>query len=428
MKINKKLIYISSVGGSLEFFDFMIFIYLYPIIIKYFLPNSFTNKYQSLTSISLIAISYLSKPIGGIIYGIIGDKFNIEKSFKSTLLLTSLSTIFISIIPTYETIGVLAPILLISLRMIQGIANGGDIPSSIAYVYENSENKRVSLAILFLCFTLGSSLALCFSSITQYLINLKYSDIYSFRIMFLLGGLASIISFFIRKNIIQDNKIKSENFILSKAICNKNLNDIAKLTILYGYGATLMSCFFVIIPNMYLNTLNTEKTYGQISLSISIFVCAIFSVLYSKISCNFGSLKIYKFGVFATIIYSPLYFYLYSQKNIHIFVLNQFLASLVCSAIFGNIYYIVCSNLERTNRLINLGIICNISTSIAPVLSSSISVYLISENLNPVLQGSVIAIYGLILIILIIKNLKNKEDIIQTKYEGTGNDVFNTRF
>ncbi|WP_186648438.1 MFS transporter [Fluviispira vulneris] len=406
--INKKTIYISSVGGSLEFFDFMIFIYLYPVLIKKFFPETTNSFVATLITIMTIILSYIAKPVGGIIYGIIGDRYGIDKSFKSILFLISISTLGIAFLPTYSDIGFLSTVLLVLIRIIQGIANGGDVPTTVVYIFENNDDKISALSFLFFCFTMGSTVASLFASL---FLNFKYffpENIY-FRIPFMIGGFSTLLAYYMRKKYIYIHKKKNNNFNFVKIFNLDNFKKLSNYILIYGFGNTLMANYFVITPNVYINKVYKNHNNIEYIISLSLFIMAALSFVSGKISLKIGFKRNYYIGILLCIIFAPFYFYMIGSGNILNFCIAQLSAGLVCAPIFGNIYMLICSQLEDLNRLTNFGIICNIATSIFPSLTSAIVILLINHNVINILPSLIIITYGVFLIFLLLRSKINKK-------------------
>ena len=139
-----KIVGISSVGGGLEMYDFVIYAFFAPIIGKLFFPTG-NNLVELLSAFAVFAIGYLMRPIGALVFGHFGDTVGRKKALTITILLMATATFLIGCLPTYQHIGVAASILLILLRLLQGFAVGGDLPGAITFVAEHVSPLRRGL-------------------------------------------------------------------------------------------------------------------------------------------------------------------------------------------------------------------------------------------------------------------------------------------
>ncbi|NDS79866.1 MHS family MFS transporter [Francisella tularensis subsp. holarctica] len=121
----------------LEFYDFVIFGMFAIVLGKTFFPTEGSPALQALSAFTVFAVGYFARPFGGIIFGHIGDKYGRKKSFLLTILLMGLAAFMIAILPSYQNVGIIAPLLFVILRIIQGAAIGGEIPSAVVFVKES---------------------------------------------------------------------------------------------------------------------------------------------------------------------------------------------------------------------------------------------------------------------------------------------------
>ncbi|NBT85759.1 MAG: MFS transporter [Alphaproteobacteria bacterium] len=157
-----------------------------------------TNEYLSSISASLLAFAtgYFARPIGGIALGFIGDRFGRKLALLLSALLTTVPTFIIGILPSYSSIGILAPILLFSCRLIQGVAIGADYTGSIIYVAEQNgiKNKNFVTSVLVAMGFFGAALGLATSLIFS---AISISDL-GWRFSFIFGGVIGLVICFMR--------------------------------------------------------------------------------------------------------------------------------------------------------------------------------------------------------------------------------------
>jgi len=196
-----KTLGLSALGGALEFYDFIIFVFFATVIGHLFFPPEMPDWLVMIQTFGIFAAGYLVRPLGGIVLAHYGDRYGRKRVFAFSILLMALSTLGMALMPTYATIGVAAPILLIILRMLQGAAIGGEVPGAWTFVAEHVPFRRVGLACGFL--TSGLSFGIMLGSLIAFAINSLFTpeDLagYAWRIPFLLGGVFGLIAVYLRR-------------------------------------------------------------------------------------------------------------------------------------------------------------------------------------------------------------------------------------
>lgn len=193
-----RLILLASLGGALEFYDFVVYSQFAQYIGRAFFPSD--DALVSLVlSFSTFAIGYFARPLGGMFFSHIGDRIGRRKVLVITILIMSGATFGIGLLPTYAQVGILAPVLLVLCRILQGFCLGGELPGAISYVVETAPRRSgFSVGIIFFCVNSGVLLAALLNLGLQ--VTMAPEDIagWGWRIGFLVGGLLGIVSFFLR--------------------------------------------------------------------------------------------------------------------------------------------------------------------------------------------------------------------------------------
>ncbi len=186
----------------LECYDFIIYIFLAPILEKVFFADQ-SGYIATLKTLAIFSIGYLLRPLGGIIFSHLGDRHGRKVTFLLTVLFMAVPSFAIGLLPTANAIGNFAPFMLLIFRMMQGLAFGGEIPAAITFVFEHSlPNKRgLSLGILFVGTNLGLLLGSFTTSTLSTLLSPDQLITYGWRIPFLLGGMFGILSIFLRRQL-----------------------------------------------------------------------------------------------------------------------------------------------------------------------------------------------------------------------------------
>ncbi|MBA2709718.1 MAG: MFS transporter [Tatlockia sp.] len=200
-KNQRKLLILSSLGGALEFYDFIIFAMFASYISAAFFPAS--NEIASLMiTFATFAIGYLVRPFGGIIFGHFGDKIGRKTTFTISILMMAIATLGIGLTPSYNSFGLSASILIILFRLLQGFSIGGEIPGAITYVTESlPEKKGLACGIIFCALTSGIVLGSLVQAAMVSLLSVEQMQTYGWRLPFILGGLFGLFSYHLRKGL-----------------------------------------------------------------------------------------------------------------------------------------------------------------------------------------------------------------------------------
>ncbi len=192
----------AALGNAMEWFDFAVYSYLITSITAAIFPE-FDPTVRLLSGFAVLAVPFVVRPFGGIVLGPLGDRFGRKRVLATTILLMSGSTVAIGLIPSYATIGVAAPILLVLARLVQGFSTGGEYGGAATFMAEYSPTRRRGFFGSFLEFgtlggyVLGAGLA------TVFQLTLSEQDMVSWgwRIPFLLAAPLGLIGFYLRNRL-----------------------------------------------------------------------------------------------------------------------------------------------------------------------------------------------------------------------------------
>jgi MHS family proline/betaine transporter-like MFS transporter len=264
----------ASVGNVIEWYEYTLYAYFATVISSLFFPVD--NPYVSMMmTFATFAIGLAARPIGGIFFGYIGDNYSRKKMLTITMLLMSISTMCIGLLPTYNEIGVIAPILLIILRILQGIALGGEFGGSCVYLFESvPQEKRGFFGSMALT---GVGLGLVLSSCTIFIVEslVTKEEIYSFawRIPFFISILGSIMAFYMRKTLLETEDflvIKKTHKLVNNPFLEMLRNHKSSLFSLFAIFLTTQVSFFIVFifgKTMMINYLNYDNhTAGKFNL------------------------------------------------------------------------------------------------------------------------------------------------------------------
>ncbi|WP_437879739.1 MFS transporter [Pseudomonas sp. LRF_L74] len=196
-----KTLSLSALGGALEFYDFIIFVFFATVVGGLFFPADMPDWLRQIQTFGIFAAGYLARPLGGIVMAHFGDLLGRKKMFTLSIFMMAVPTLLMGLLPTYEQIGILAPLALLLLRVIQGAAIGGEVPGAWVFVAEHVPDRHVGYA----CGTLTSGLTfgILLGSLMATLINTLYTPAevkeWAWRVPFLVGGVFGLFSVYLRR-------------------------------------------------------------------------------------------------------------------------------------------------------------------------------------------------------------------------------------
>ena len=199
-RADARTLVLAALGGALEFYDFIIFVFFTAVIGQLFFPPDTPDWLRQLQAFGLFAAGYLARPLGGIVMAHFGDRSGRKRMFTLSVFLMAIPTLLIGLLPTYANIGYAAPFALLVLRILQGAAVGGEVPGAWTFVAEHVPDRRVGFA----CGTLTSGLTvgILLGSLIATWVNKTWSadDVHAFawRIPFLVGGVFGFLAVFLR--------------------------------------------------------------------------------------------------------------------------------------------------------------------------------------------------------------------------------------
>lgn len=196
-----KTLSLAALGGALEFYDFIIFVFFATSIGALFFPPTMPDWLRLFQTFGIFAAGYVVRPLGGMVMAHFGDLLGRKRMFTLSILLMAVPTLLIGLLPTYASIGLAAPLLLLLLRLFQGAAVGGEVPGAWVFVSEHVPARHIGYA----CGTLTAGLtfgillgSLVATGVNSYFTPQEVLD-HGWRLPFLLGGVFGLGAMYLRR-------------------------------------------------------------------------------------------------------------------------------------------------------------------------------------------------------------------------------------
>lgn len=369
--MNKKQVLITSLGNTLEWFDFGLFIFMAPIIGEKFFPPS-TPFFTTLQPLMVFAAGFICRPLGGIFFGHLGDTQGRASSLRFSLLIITFATVVVGILPTYADLGFLSSILFTLLRLLQGISIGGEYSGVMIYLAESAPARQRGFITSFAATgaNLGFILATAIFALCTLLISPSDFLQWGWRLPFLLIGLPAAVIFYYRfklaetrvySHLKRTHHLEARPFFTALTEAPLNLLKILGLTCM---SSTLYYVFFGFMPFYLKHYLGVEEQ-AALLMQASLLITMLFLVPLAGWFGDYFSRKKMMVVTAAGSLFLVLpCFYLLQTQSLSLVFLALCLATLLSSFDQGNSLTAVVENCPAKVRYSGIAFSYNLGMAI----------------------------------------------------------------
>lgn len=240
----RRVIVAGLVGNAMEWYDFAVYGYFATVIGRQFFPAA-DPAVSLIAAFGAFAAGFLVRPLGGLVFGRIGDLVGRRRALTLSVLAMALPTVLIALLPTYATIGIAAPVILVGLRMVQGLSCGGEYTSSIVFLVEHAPARRRAFFAVWgqwgaiLGILLGSGMG----SILALILDEAQIASWGWRLPFLLGILVAGTGYIIRSSIQADQPLSATQRPVYDAFAKHRMSVMRVILLNVGYGVAFYTVF-----------------------------------------------------------------------------------------------------------------------------------------------------------------------------------------
>ncbi|NUK31991.1 glycine betaine/L-proline transporter ProP [Parageobacillus sp. VR-IP] len=414
-KLAKQAVIATSLGNAMEWFDFGLYSYLAVTIGKVFFPES-DPSVQLIYSFATFAVAFIARPIGGLVFGMLGDRIGRKKVLSITLIMMAAATLSIGLIPSYASIGTAAPILLLLARLIQGFSTGGEYAGAMTFIAEStSDKKRGFMASGLEVGTLvGFSVGAGLVTFLTFLLGSEKMVEWGWRIPFLIAAPLGLIGLYFRSHLEETPAFQA----MMKATEEEKHRASLKEIVIHHWKSLLICIGIVLFYNtmdyMVLSYMPAYLThdlgYGETKgLVLNLIVMLIMMPLIlamGYLSDRIGRNPIIKGALIGAIVLSVPAFMMIGNGNNYMVFFGLLLLGTSLAAFQGTLPATLPSLFFTKVRYGSLAITYNISTSLFGGTTPLIISWLISITKNSMIPAyylMAVCLFGLVIVAFFVK-------------------------
>jgi metabolite-proton symporter len=339
----RRVVVASLVGTSLEWYDFFIYGTAAALVFNQLFFPTFEPLVGTLLAFTTFAVGFVARPLGGIVFGHYGDKVGRKNVLVATLLLMGIATFLIGLMPTYATIGVWAPILLVFLRFLQGLGLGGEWGGAVLMTLESGDRSKRGLNASWP--QVGVPIGLLLANGMLSLMGAVTSDeaflAWGWRVPFLLSGVLVLVGLWIRLTIAESpafEQVEAKQVKARAPIVDVLLSYPRQVLLAIGarIGVDVAFYLFVLFITTYIVTyLGLPQSYALNAVLIAATFQVVFIPLFGALSDRIGRRPVYLAGAIGAAAWTFVFFALLDTGSFALIVLAAVVALLLHAAMYG---------------------------------------------------------------------------------------------
>ncbi|KAB2333116.1 MHS family MFS transporter [Cytobacillus depressus] len=383
-KVAKKVLIASLIGSSIEWFDYFLYGTVAALVFNQMFFHSNDPTVGLMLAYASFALAFFIRPIGGVIFSHIGDRIGRKKTLVLTLSLMGGATVLMGFLPTYNSIGVAAPILLIILRLIQGIGLGGEWGGALllAVEYAPKEKRGFYGSIPQMGVTIGMLLGTLALSIMTLLPENEFLT-WGWRVPFILSALLVFFGLWIRKGIDETpsfKKAKEKGEIAEVPFLETMRTHWKEVLIAIGAKVVETAPFYIFgtfIVSYATTQLGFSRTVTLNAVTIATIVTTLLIPIMGKLSDKIGRKKLYVGGTVLMMLYAFPYFWLLHQQSAFLLIVATILGLGIIwapiTAVLGTMFSeIFKSNVRYTGISLGYQIGAAVAGGTAPLVATAL--------------------------------------------------------
>ncbi|MDX1950427.1 MAG: MFS transporter [Rickettsiales bacterium] len=367
----KKVITSTMIGNGLEWYDYALYGHFAALISRHFFPQQ-DPVVSLIATFGIFAVGFLMRPIGAVFFGYIGDKYGRKQALSLSILLMAIPTACIGLLPTYEHIGIWATILLTIIRLVQGVAIGGEFGGSIVYLVEHASEKNKNLigSTSVISMLIGVLLGAGISSLLATIMSEENFVNYGWRIPFILGLVIGLVGLYIRTHLDESPAFldaKETGHLSDKPVKETFQANLTELLLAIGVYMAVTIPFY--LQSVFMNSFMVKflgfKVSDALFINSASLLMMMIAVPISAILCDkYEREKILKFVLVAYIIFALPLVYFLDDKSFAMALIGQLGFSFIIGFYIAPIPTLLVDIFPTRVRYTGMSLSCNLAAAI----------------------------------------------------------------
>lgn len=402
----KRAVAAAALGNAMEWYDFGVYAYLAVVIGDVFFTGA-DPTIRQLATFGAFTVAFLIRPIGGMVFGPLGDKVGRKKILALTMIMMSASTFCIGLIPSYDAIGVWAPILLLLARLVQGFSTGGEYGGAATFIAEYSPDRKRGLMGSWLEFgtTSGYFLGAAIVSILTTLLPTGDLHSWGWRIPFFVAGPLGIIGLYMRSRLEETPAFQDQSEQAASEPTQKN----EFVNMVTGHWKPLLVCIGLVLvfnvtdymllsymPTYLSANLNYSQSHGTYLVLVVMLVMLVMQPIVGALSDKIGRKPIILFGSIAALLLSVPELWLIQSGNEAFILIGLIMMGLTLNCFTGTMPSTLPALFPTAIRYGALAIAFNVSVSLFGGTTPLVTSWLISASGNLYMPAFYLMLAGVI--------------------------------
>ena len=378
-----RIVLLASLGGTLEFYDFVIFGVFARDIAEAIFPS--TEPIVSLmASFAAFAAGYLARPIGGIVLSHYGDRYGRRKVFLWSVFVMSGATLGMGLVPSYVSWGVAASALMVALRLIQGFCLGGELPGALTYVVETAPRiAPLVCGVVFACVTMGVAAATGVSLSVRTFLDPELVPLYGWRIAFIIGGLGGVLSFVLRRSLEESPEFERMRSLAARQpfrelLKTHTVHVLVGCALLAGTGC-FNGLFFSHLPAYLTGVLKYDPRQAVLAQTVGVIASALGILLTGWIGDRVPPRYLLRAGVTTLLLFAFPFYGALESRSVNLMLLCV-LAGLAAGLTNGSFAVLLTDLFPTRIRFTGVALVFNVSFTIFSGTSPLVATSLIRDG------------------------------------------------